>query len=71
MIIQMEPTERMFTVDGVECRLWNAVTERGSQCFIFVNRIALPRSEQTHPDDQREFDELFLGREPGVYEPKK
>jgi hypothetical protein len=43
MKIQMEPTSYIVDVDGVECRLWNAITEKGTQCFIFVHRIALPQ----------------------------
>lgn len=66
MTIQMVPTEHIVTLDGVECRLWNAVTERGSHCFVFVHRIAIPDSEETHPEDNNEFMELFEGFKPGV-----
>ena len=59
VIIQMQPTEHIVTLDGVECRLWNAITARGSQCFVFVHRIALPNDADTNHEDQAEFDELF------------
>lgn len=70
MRIQMEPTAHLVVVDGVECRVWNAITERGSRCFVFVHRIALPDGEETQSDDQEEFDELFLGWTPTVIRAK-
>ena len=66
MIIQMEPTEHIVIVDDIECRLWNALTEKGTQCFVFVHRIALPYDGTSHPDDLKEFDELFVGFKPIV-----
>lgn len=56
MKIQMEPTEHIVAMDGVECRVWNGVTENDIQCFVFVHRIAV-RNDQ----DAKEFDELFEG----------
>jgi hypothetical protein len=54
MKILMESTPHIVTVDGVECRVWNAVTDNDIQCFVFVHRIAVHNS-----DDQREFSDLF------------
>jgi hypothetical protein len=62
--IQMEPTELITDLDGVECRLWNAVTERGTQCFVYAHRIAVPSDGTAHPDDIKEFEELFEGWTP-------
>lgn len=42
MILQAEPTEIFAELDGVECRVWNAVTEKHTQCFLFVHQIAIP-----------------------------
>ena len=53
MKILMESTEHVVTVDGVECRVWNAVTENNTQCFVFVHRIAVAKDE-----DAAEFSEL-------------
>lgn len=55
MKIQMEPTEHVVTVDGVECRIWNAVTENNTQCFVFVHRIAIRKDDP----GKKEFDALF------------
>ena len=41
MKIQMEPTENVVSIDGVECRIWNAVTDSNVQCFVFVHRIGV------------------------------
>lgn len=54
MKILMESTELVVSVDGVECRVWNAVTENDTQCFILVHRIGVRNS-----DDQKEFAELL------------
>lgn len=41
MRIQIEPTEIMTELDGVPVRVWNGITEAGTQCFVFVHRIAV------------------------------
>lgn len=65
MKIWMEPTKHIMDVDGVEYRLWNGVTERDTQVFIFVHSIALRTDQPNHPDDEREVNELFRERWPG------
>lgn len=40
MKILMEPTPHILIVDGVECRVWNGVTEDHNQVFVMVHRIA-------------------------------
>ena len=64
MKIQMEPTEHIVKIDGVECRAWNAVTERGSQLIVFVHSIATPDGAPADPADQRDLDEQFNERHP-------
>jgi len=54
MKILMESTPHVVTVDGIECRIWNAVNEDNTQFLVFVHRIAVRNS-----DDQREFSELI------------
>lgn len=54
MKILMESSPHLAMVDGIECRVWNGVTENDTQCFVFVHRIAVRNSE-----DQQEFSELF------------
>lgn len=44
MRVQAEPTDILVTVDAVECRVWNAVTEDNRQCVLFVHRILFPDS---------------------------
>ena len=40
MRVQAEPSGIIANLDGVECRVWNAVTEDGKQLFLFVHRAA-------------------------------
>lgn len=44
MRVQAEPTDMLIIVDGVPCRVWNAVTEDNRQCVLFVHRILFPDS---------------------------
>lgn len=40
MRIQAEPTPVIANIDGVCCRIWNAVTDRGTPCLLFIHRLA-------------------------------
>jgi hypothetical protein len=53
MKILMESTPHLATVDGIECRVWNGITENETQCFVFVHRVAVRNS-----DDKRDFLDL-------------
>jgi hypothetical protein len=53
MKILMESTPHILIVDGVECRVWNGVTEDNTQCFVMVHRIAVRES-----DDEKSFSDL-------------
>jgi hypothetical protein len=64
--IQMEPTEHIITIDGVECRVWNAITDRDTQCFIFVHRIAVPDGRHVDPEDWKDLQQLFEGWTPKI-----
>lgn len=39
MNIQITKTDDLVTLDGVECRRWEGVTEGGVECDVFVHRI--------------------------------
>lgn len=60
MRIQIEPTEHILTVDDVEVRLWNGVSEDGTHCFVFVHRIVVREGEM----DQARFERELLTMEP-------
>jgi len=57
MKIQMEATEHVVSIDGVECRIWNAVTDSNIPCLVFVHRIAV-RDE----DDHEKFEQMLFTR---------
>ena len=40
MRIQAESTDIICNLEGVEVRVWNAITESGEQLFLFVHRVA-------------------------------
>ena len=41
MKLQIEATEYVTEIDGVPVRLWEAVTESGVPCKVFVHRVAV------------------------------
>jgi hypothetical protein len=64
MKIQMEATEHVVSIDGVECRIWNAVTDSNIPCFVFVHRIAVREEE-----DLEQFEDLLLRPNPHSHPP--
>ena len=45
MKITIEATEKITTIDGVQVRLWEGVTETGTKCLVFVHRVAVHDGE--------------------------
>jgi len=41
MKVIAESTTHMLTLDGVACRVWNAVTDDGFPCLLLVHRLAI------------------------------
>jgi len=41
MKLQIEATQHITKIGGVECRLWEGVTEGGVACKVFVHRVAV------------------------------
>lgn len=39
MKITIESTSEIVAMNGVPCRVWKGVTERGSECFAYVYRV--------------------------------
>lgn len=62
MKIAIHATEHIVDLNGVPCRLWEGVTEKGTPCKVFVHRLAVAPSE-----NQEEFEqELATQLPPGV-----
>ena len=57
MRITIESTEHLTTIDGVEVRLWEGVTEDGVRCKVFVHRLAV------HDDDDSSRFDAELARQ--------
>jgi len=51
MRILITATDKTTTLDGIPCRLWQGVTERGHPCDVFVLRIG---SRDLHAQEELE-----------------
>jgi hypothetical protein len=58
--ITIESTDQLTHMDGVPVRVWKGVTERGTECFVFVHRVAVRDGQ--HAEFARELNEQL---EPG------
>jgi hypothetical protein len=63
--ILMESTDYLVKIGGVECRVWNGVTENNTQVFVMVHRLMLGADE-----DQLEFGDLLEQSPSAVQVPK-
>jgi hypothetical protein len=54
MGLLLEITKDTAKVNGVECRVWNAISETGKHCFLFVHLVAVSNEE-----DKSEFSKRF------------
>jgi len=41
MRLQIEPSEMIVDLNGVQVRVWNGISEQGIQVFVFVHRLAV------------------------------
>lgn len=63
MKLEIEATDKITRLDGVECRLWRGKTEKGTKCLVFIHRITPEINE-----DKAEFaSELNERLPPGFY----
>ena len=51
MLIAIEATDKIIALDGVFVRVWKGTTEEGTECLVFVHRLAVKKEE-----DQSEFE---------------
>ena len=59
MVVTLESTEKIVTVNGVPARIWEGRTKAGVACHAFVTRIAVANS-----DDASEFARELLETRP-------
>ena len=52
MRITAESTEKIVAFNGVPARIWEAVTENGIRCHLYVTRIAVSEGEDCSEFDQ-------------------
>ena len=53
MKIHIESTDLITTLAGVQCRVWQGITEQGVPCKVFVHRV---RPDTTEPMALSQFD---------------
>lgn len=42
MKITITSRPELTTVDGVQCRAWDGITDQGVPCVVFVQRVVVP-----------------------------
>ena len=45
MKITIESTEKIVTLNGIDCRVWEGETERGIKLHCFIPRIGVARDQ--------------------------
>ncbi len=62
MRLAAESTTKLVTMNGMAMRIWEAETERGVPCHLYVALVAVPEDR-----DQSQFDaELLASRAPSA-----
>lgn len=61
MRLQIEPTGHIADVDGVQCRIWNGVSESGAGVIVFVATLAVKDDEPPAVIAQFERELLEIG----------
>jgi len=59
MKITITSTTKLTTIEGVPCRIWEGVTERGVPCHVFVHRLAVRNEGVLCEEFDRELKETY------------
>jgi hypothetical protein len=62
MVIKMESTDKITTIDGVPVRLWEGYTGKGTKCKVFVHRIAVHNDEDSSQFEEELRETISPGR---------
>lgn len=57
--ITITSTNKLTTIEGVPCRIWEGVTERGVPCHVFVHRLAVQSVDNRCEEFERELRETY------------
>lgn len=71
MRISIESTDMMTEVQGVTCRIWRGVTERGTRCELVVPLIRVKRGENAAELDAelKKLPGADVARKVGIFDP--
>ena len=61
MRLQIEPSDKIVSIDGVTCRAWNGVNEKGVTCIVLVHLIMVDKDA-----DAADFDFELIEKHPHV-----
>jgi len=59
MKITIVSTSKLTTIEGVPCRVWEGVTDRGVPCHVFIHRLAVRDVGANCEDFDRELKECY------------
>ena len=62
MQIQIESTDQITHMDGVPCRVWRGVTADGTECLVFVHRLAVHKAQDASQFERELTEQLPPGR---------
>jgi len=62
MKIAIESTDQITILDGIDCRVWEGVTEAGIACTVFVHRVAVDRRQDWAAFDRELAERMPPGR---------
>lgn len=62
MELQLRATDQITYLDGVPCRVWNGITERGVACWVFVRSLAVHDGHDSNQFEQELHECLPPGR---------
>lgn len=47
MTVTLSATTKIVTFNGIHCRIWEGVSERGVKCHAYIPRIAVANDEDS------------------------
>jgi thiamine monophosphate synthase len=60
--LTLTSTDQITTIGGVQCRVWQGVTEAGVACTALVHRIAVPPGQDATQFERELQEKLPPGR---------
>ena len=62
MEFQVKATDQIANIFGVECRVWDAISDAGLHCRMFVQSIVVRDGHDSHLLEQQIYESMPPGR---------